>query len=334
MASSPETIAASIQTAIAPGFRERLLARGQARSIIWQDGQLPADAPPFSPMLSHDLTSYGYALLVHGLRLLDMDGDREIARAAFEHSAEAIEAVFSKGESDPSRDFHRLVAASAYHLGRFSARAYSLLSEILDQANLSVSERSLALLMVRDLDELEKLVSEFCLGNSASDESLIELLNSISPSEQGDTDDAEPDPLTDVVELSLTDRFLRALAIALLAFERGDRQLVDRAIAALQIGLEGSSEFGLVQQWWCHRLAIHLLGELWEVSFHERLPKLSPDSAAVAWPELRELFIASLYCRARAAKPVSRNCASWPVSRPESAWFSSLPFVPFRHKPR
>jgi superfamily II DNA/RNA helicase len=298
MASSPETIAASIQAAVAPGFRERLLARGQARSIIWQDGQLPPDAPPFSAMLSHDLTSYGYALLVHGLRLLDLNGDRDLARVAFEHSAEAIEAVFSKGENDPSRDFHRLVAATAYHLGRFSARAYSLLSGVLAEANLSVSERSLALLMVRDLNELNRLVSEFCLGNSASDENLIELLSTYS--QQGEGDDAEPGALDDVVELSLTDGFLRALATALLAFERGDRQLVDRAIASLRLGLESSSEFGLVQQWWCHRLAIHLLGELWDVSFHERLPQSFPGPGAIAWPELRELFIASLFCRARA----------------------------------
>src|SRR5260370_24162756 len=118
MEETHETIEASIRAAIAPGFRLRLLARGQARSIIWQDGELPADAPPFSAMLSHDLTSYGYALLIHGLRLLELDGDRDLARAAFEHAAEAIEAVFSKGENDPARDFHRLVAAAAYHLGR------------------------------------------------------------------------------------------------------------------------------------------------------------------------------------------------------------------------
>ena len=45
------------------GFRGRLIARGQARAIIWRDGALPPDAPAFAPQLSYDLHSYAYALL-------------------------------------------------------------------------------------------------------------------------------------------------------------------------------------------------------------------------------------------------------------------------------
>jgi hypothetical protein len=47
MATNPEAIAQSIREAIAPGFRDDLLAKGQARSMIWREGVLPPDARPF-----------------------------------------------------------------------------------------------------------------------------------------------------------------------------------------------------------------------------------------------------------------------------------------------
>ena len=69
MASTIEELESDITQAISPGFRGRLLDRGQARSMIWKDGVLPPDAPGFSPELSYDLLSYGYSLLGMGLRL-------------------------------------------------------------------------------------------------------------------------------------------------------------------------------------------------------------------------------------------------------------------------
>jgi hypothetical protein len=59
MATTVEQIEADITSASAPGFRGRLLARGQARAMIWRDGVLPPDAPAFSDLLSYDLHSYG-----------------------------------------------------------------------------------------------------------------------------------------------------------------------------------------------------------------------------------------------------------------------------------
>jgi hypothetical protein len=60
---TPEAIIAAITDATAIGFRGRLIARGQARAIIWRDGVLPPGAPGFSTQLSYDLHSYGYGLL-------------------------------------------------------------------------------------------------------------------------------------------------------------------------------------------------------------------------------------------------------------------------------
>src|ERR1019366_9690774 len=98
MATTIEAIEADIEAASAPGFRGKLLARGQARAIIWRDGVLPPEAPGFSPLLSYDLQSYGYSLLGLGLRLREMGGAPDRARMAFEQAATALEAVIAKGD--------------------------------------------------------------------------------------------------------------------------------------------------------------------------------------------------------------------------------------------
>ena len=81
MPTSPEAIIAAIMDeAATAGFRGRLIARGQARAMIWRDGVLPPGAPAFSPQLSFDLHSYAYGLLGLGLRLLELGGDPNQAR--------------------------------------------------------------------------------------------------------------------------------------------------------------------------------------------------------------------------------------------------------------
>ena len=74
MPTTIERIQADIDIASAPGFRGRLLARGQSRAMIWREGQLPENAPDYSPLLSYDLHSYGYSLFGQGLRLREMGG--------------------------------------------------------------------------------------------------------------------------------------------------------------------------------------------------------------------------------------------------------------------
>jgi hypothetical protein len=75
MASTLEELRSNIREAVEAGYRQQLLARGQARGMIWRAGELPIDAPDFSPLLSEDLLSFGYSLLLHGLRYLDLGGD-------------------------------------------------------------------------------------------------------------------------------------------------------------------------------------------------------------------------------------------------------------------
>src|SRR5579863_2423964 len=170
MATTVEQIEADITSASAPGFRGRLIARGQARAMIWRDGVLPPDAPAFSDLLSYDLHSYGYAMLGLALRLRDMDGSAELARLAFEQAATALESVVAKGApADRDRDFHHVMAAVAYHLGRFSARAFSLLARVQTDENFSPLERALCHLILRNLDELDKLVVTGRLDGAGGD---------------------------------------------------------------------------------------------------------------------------------------------------------------------
>ena len=100
MPTTLEAIVADIEEAATAGFRGQLIARGQARAIIWRDGVLPPDPPNFSPQLSQDLLSYGYALLGLGMRLRELGGDPARARVAFERSATALEAVIAKGSPE------------------------------------------------------------------------------------------------------------------------------------------------------------------------------------------------------------------------------------------
>ncbi|MFL9908910.1 DEAD/DEAH box helicase [Paraburkholderia sp. RL17-337-BIB-A] len=311
MAFSNGEIEAAIREAVAPGFRENMLARGQARSMIWAEGVLPEGAPQFSRVLTYDLMSYGYSLLTHALRLLEGNGDIELARTALEHAASAIEAVVVDGKKNRSQDFHRLIAAAAYHIGQFSARAYSLIHVGLHEANLTEAETCLALLMLRDVDGLDAQIREWKLPGRGTDAALVGILQDILPSDEADDlpgDDSDsggngPDGdrnVLDVVVVALTDSYMSAVGMAMLGFERGESELVDEALGKLRDGLGVCAELNLVSQWWCFRLTIYLLGDLWASSFHRRLPPPVDDVVLPQWNRLRSIFIASLYRRSKA----------------------------------
>lgn len=301
MASTLEELRENIEAATAQGYRQRMLARGQSRGMIWREGSLPENAPNFSPDLSDNLLSFGYSLLLHGLRYTDLGGEGRIARVAFEVAAEALEAVVARGEADSERDFHRLVAAASYHLGRYSARAYSLLHEGLSQSNLSVVERSLAKLMLRDLDGLASDVAGWFASGVGSDDALIKALTPEEEAGVAEDDDGEDGGVLEAMTLALEGNFMAAMSLAMLALERGEEQLIQRARVRLQEGLGVAGELSLVAQWWVHRLAIHVVDGLWSTSFHAVLPRVGPSGTdAEDWGLLRKLFIASLFRRRRA----------------------------------
>lgn len=303
MPTTPDAITAAITDAAAAGFRGRLIARGQARAMIWRGGVLPPDAPAFSPQLSFDLHSYAYGLLGLGLRLLELDGDPNQARTAFEQAATALEAVMAKGNrGEADRDFHFVIAAASYHLAHLSARAYSLLAVVADEANFSPIERALALLMRRDINALRALVYAFRLDGRGSDATIAALFQQrlAEPVAADALERDGKDFLFEGLDLALTDAFFGAFAMFLLALDRGERVLLNRAIAQLRENLDICGELNLLPQWWVHRIAIHLLSDLWSNTFHEKVPLLPAGGAAPSWPGLRELFIALLARRPRA----------------------------------
>lgn len=302
MPTSPDAIIAAITEATTTGFRGRLIARGQARAMIWRDGVLPPEAPAFSPQLSFDLHSYAYGLLGLGLRLLELNGEPTQARIAFEQAATALEAVMAKGNrAEADRDFHFVMAAASYHLAHLSARAYSLLAVVAAEGNFSLIEQALALLMRRDITELRARVYAFRLDGRGSDATIAALLQQRLAEPVADAPERNGQEfLFEGLDLALTDAFFGAFAMFLLALDRGERALVDRAIAQLRQSLDICAELNLLPQWWVHRVAIHLLSDLWASTFHEKVPILPAGGAAPEWPGLRELFIAVLARRQRA----------------------------------
>ena len=233
------------------------------------------DAPAFAPQLSYDLSSYGYALLELGLRLREMEGEAAQARVAFEQAATALEAVVAKGSrEDDDRCFHFVIAAASYHLAHLSARAYSLLTIVDTDDNFSPVEQVLALLMRRNMSALQTMVLEYRVSGAGSDERIAGSIEAHLGELEGVADQTRDADgfLFDNLAIALTDVFFGAMALFLLAVERGERQLLDRAIGQLQESLSVCGEMNLVPHWWVHRVAIHLLSDLWSSTFHELVP--------------------------------------------------------------
>ena len=338
MARSVEEIEQEILRATEPGFRGDLLTQGQARSIIWREGKLPTDAPRFSVQLSYDLLSYGYGLLGHGLRLLEEGGNSDLARRAFEFSADALESVVTNGAESPDRDFHRFMAAAGYHLGGFSARAYSMLDSGFDDLSLSEMQKSLSLLMLRRLDGLEERLNQWRREGEGDDSSLADSIDRFLEDEDFEEESVlnagEASSVSEFLirsaDLVLTDNFLRSLSAFILALERGEVELLDESTDMLLRGLESAAELNMVPQWWCHRIAVYLIDDLWDSSFHARLPSSLGGSASPDWTRLREVFIALLMRRSRAeielwpsqldaARKVTGSSENMVVSLPTSA---------------
>ena len=271
--------------------------------MIWRDGILPQDAPDFSPQLSYDLHSYGYALLGLGLHLREVGGEAAQARIAFEQAATAFESVVAKGNREETdRDFHLVMAAASYHLAHLSARAYSLLPIVKAHNNFSPVEQVLALLIRRDMNALHTTVFDYRVLGVGSDEQIAGSIQAHLGELEGVADQARDADafLFDNLTVALTDVFFAAMALFLLAVDRGERQLLDQALGQLRESLSICGEMNLVPHWWVHRVAIHLLSDLWSNTFHERVPMLLSGGEAADWPRMRELFIASLLRRSKA----------------------------------
>jgi hypothetical protein len=290
MAESVERLAERLNAATQPGFRQRLLDRGLARGMIWRDGVMPPGSPPFSESLTDDLLDYAYTVLNMALRLRSQSRGISLEHP-FLVAGEAIEAAIHRGADAKESGFHRVSAAVAFHLARYSARAYSILPAVASEANLAPTESALVELLRRNLDGLHRIYANWLSDPERSDDGVAKRLRE---DEDFDSGDASGEVIVSA--------FMRALALFDHAITTGEKASADRAKQTLQLAADTARDVHAVSHWWTTTLALHLLDELWGFSLHEKVPLLPPDhDDAERWIVLRRNYIDRLRAGKRSA---------------------------------
>lgn len=281
-----DELTAFLATATADGILGRLLYRGAAWSLMRDDGVLPQNAPPFGATIETDLAEHGFALLRGAMALRAQTGASDLTSKAFERAANAFEALVRNGAPEaPDRGFRRTIAAAAYHLAGFSAVAYSLFNETTDDLNTSPGEKAIRHLILRDLDQLRSFVREWLGTETHSDDQIAETLRG---------EDADVD---EVLSSILNTTVCRALAFFDFALETGQPEPLESAQTLLATAVSLADNAGNVPLWWISSLCRHLIDDLWQHSLHQTLPTEPPEGAEEKYPNLRRLFISSLYAR-------------------------------------
>lgn len=276
----------------------RVTARGLARSNMLREGVLPEYAPPaLIENLDEQLSSLGFGLLQSGIEAREA---RQAAGAkeeilpkqdidrAFEVAGECFEASVRNGDPDSeSRGFLQILAGVAYHLGSFSARAFSVLQKAYqtDYRHQTRIEQVLADLILRRFERIDRAVHAAMSSEARSDETLIARLQD------------EDDPLdeTGLMHVAMEENYFRSIASFVYALRMGAVRDVEDARAGLKNGESFCLQNGFVTDWWVNRVTRHLLDDLWQHSLRHLLPR-EPDAGS-DWNRLRALFIAVLASR-------------------------------------
>ena len=275
-----------LETATVDGIQGRLLYRGAAWSLMREDGVLPPNAPRLGATIETDLAEHGFALLRGAMALRVQAGASELTSKAFERAANAFEALVRNGDPEArDRGFLRIIAAAAYHLAGFSAVAYSLFNEPTDDLNASPGETAIRHLILRDLGQLRGFVREWLDEDAHGDEQVAGALWG----EETDVDE--------VVSTILNTTICRALAHFDFALETGEPQPIESARALLATAVSLADNAENVPLWWISNLCRHLIDDLWQHSLHQNLPTEPPEGTEEKYPDLRRLFISSLYAR-------------------------------------
>lgn len=281
-----DELTAFLTTATVDGILGRLLYRGAAWSLMRKEGVLPPNAPSLGATIEIDLAEHGFALLRGAMALRAQAGASELTSKAFERAANAFEALVRNGDPEaPDRGFRRTIAASAYHLAGFSAVAYSLFNETADDLNTSPGETAIRHLILRDLDQLRGFVREWLDDKARGDEQIAEALRG----EESDVDE--------VLSTILNTTICRALAFFDFALETGEPEPIESARTLLATAVSLAENAGNVPLWWISNLCRHLIDDLWQHSLHQNLPTEPPEGTEEIYPDLRRLYISSLYAR-------------------------------------
>ena len=305
MVRDADDLVETLESAIDAGFRGRLLARGQAQSMIRRAGILPEDAPAFSPFLDADLLHYGYAMLSNSIDLLEAaegNDDRPeqdaLAREGFIQSSYALEAATRNAAPEEDLAFHGVIAGAASHLGGYAARAFSLMQTSRLSGRLTPMELTLADLAMRDLNSIEQRTLLLRASPQLSDEALLTALIADDDAAGESVPPAEVGP----VVLLLSENYLAAVSAALYAIEIGNRELLARALEELRLGERASLDVSVPGPWWVYRLTRRILGDLFDTSIEANIPIEPPpgsNSGVNQWRYLRRTFIQSLRARSR-----------------------------------
>ncbi len=290
MAESVERLTERLGAATRPGFRKRLLDKGLARGMIWRDGVMPPGSPAFPDSLTEDLLDYAHTVLNMALRLRSQNVEANLERP-FLVAGEAIEAAVHRGADGNEGGFHRVSAAVAFHLARYSARAYSMLPTGAGATNLAPTETALVQLLRRKLDELHQLYAGWLLDVGHSDDRIAERLR-----------DDEDFDAADACGEVIVSAFMRALALFDHAVTTGEDASAVAARELLQHAADTARDVHAVSHWWTTTLALHLLDELWGLSLHQQVPLLPPDhDDAERWSDLRQSYVQRLRAGKRSA---------------------------------
>jgi len=281
-----EELQAFLTLATQEGVQRRLLYRGAAWSLMRTDGVLPENAPALGATIETDLADHGFALLRAAMALRARGGAAELTSKAFERAGNAFEALTKNADPEADdRGFRRTIAAAAYHLAGFSAVAYSLFNDTAGDLNLTPGEAAVMRLILRDLDGLRTFVRGWLNDEAHGDDRMAAELSA---------EDAE---LDEVLATILNTTICRALAFFDFALETGEEEPLDTARALLDSAISLADNAENVPLWWITNLCRHLIDDLWQHSLHENLPTQPPDGAEEQYPDLRRLFISSLYAR-------------------------------------
>ena len=294
-----DELQAFLTDATQDGVWGRLLDRGAAWSIMRHAGVLPEDAPPLGDDIDIDLAEHGFSILRAALALREQDGTSVLCQRAFERAGNAFESLVRNGApSAAERGFYRTIAGAAYHLAGYSAIAYSLFGEQqIAELNANAAEVALILLILRDLDRLKTYVKSQLLDEENSDARVSALL------QEGDIESDE------AISIILNTVVCRALAFFDFALQTGEVSLLNGAKELLCTAVKLADTAASVSLWWIIRLCRNMIDDLWAHSLHETLPLNPPQEGAERYPELRRIFISSLYARK------SAELELWPSQR-------------------
>jgi hypothetical protein len=230
-----EELITFLTAATQEGVLGRLLYRGTAWSLMRADGVLPTNAPALGATIETDLADHGFSLLRAAMALHAQADPSDLTNKAFERAANAFEALVRNGDPQSSdRGFRRTIAAAAYHLAGFSAVAYSLFNEVVQDLNSAPGETAVMYLVLRDLNSLRSFVRAWLSDQAHSDSHMAELLR-----------DRDAD-FDEVLSTILNTTICRALAFFDFALETGDEEPLGTARSQLTICVDLADNAGNV----------------------------------------------------------------------------------------